>query len=270
MLVLDEVSIRFGGVQALSGVSFRVADGAIHSVIGPNGAGKTTLFNAITGVARLSAGTVSLAGARIDGQPPHVISRQGIARTFQNVRLFGSISVLDNVLVAEEARPGSVPGLLATLACLPSARRAEQAAREEAMRLLADVGLADAAGRAARTLSYGDQRRLEIARALATRPKLLLLDEPAAGMNPQEMARLTDFIAGLPARFGVTILLIEHQMRLVMGISDRVTVLEYGRCIVDGTPDEVRAHPEVLRAYLGGRTATRALGLEAAPSGVST
>jgi branched-chain amino acid transport system ATP-binding protein len=265
MLTLEAVTVRFGGVQALSDVCMEVKDGTIHAVIGPNGAGKTTLFNAITGVVRLSSGTVSLAGHRIDGQPPHIIARQGIARTFQNVRLFGSISVLDNVLVAEEARPGVVPGLLTTLACLPAALRAERAARAEAMRLLADVGLDAQADRAARTLSYGDQRRLEIARALATRPKLLLLDEPAAGMNPQEMARLTSFIAELPHRFGVTILLIEHQMRLVMGISGQVTVLEFGRRIIEGTPDEVRAHPEVLRAYLGGRTAERALGTESAP-----
>ena len=259
MLTLDGVSISFGGVRALSGVSMHVADGTIHAVIGPNGAGKTTLFNAVTGVARLAAGTVHLAGRQIDGQPPHVVARQGIARTFQNVRLFGAVSVLDNVLVADEARPGAVSGLLATLACLPSALGAERRAREAAMRLLADVGLEAQAGRAARTLSYGDQRRLEIARALATRPKLLLLDEPAAGMNPQETAQLTEFIADLPRRFGVTILLIEHQMRLVMGISHHVTVLEYGRCIADGRPDAVRTHPEVLRAYLGGRTAERAL-----------
>jgi len=259
MLRLDNVSIRYGGLQALSDISITVDAGAIHSVIGPNGAGKTTLFNAITGVARLSSGTVHLAGRRIDGQPPHVIARQGIARTFQNVRLFGAVSVLDNVLVAEEARPGVVPGLLSTLFCLPSALRAEKAAREEALRLLDAVGIAPHAQRLASTLSYGDQRRLEIARALATRPKLLLLDEPAAGMNPQETARLSDFIAGLPSRFGISILLIEHQMRLVMDISDRVTVLEYGRKIISGEPSEVRENPEVLRAYLGGRTAERAL-----------
>ncbi|RWB42884.1 ABC transporter ATP-binding protein [Mesorhizobium sp.] len=260
MLRLLNVSIRYGGLQALSDISMEVDAGTIHSVIGPNGAGKTTLFNAITGVARLSSGTIQLDGSRIDGQPPHVIARQGIARTFQNVRLFGSVSVLDNVLIAEEARPGVVRGLLPTLLCLPSALGAERTAREEALRLLDAVGIAPHAQRLARTLSYGDQRRLEIARALATRPKLLLLDEPAAGMNPQETSRLSDFIAELPSKFGVGILLIEHQMRLVMDISNYVTVLEYGRKIVSGEPSEVRQNPEVLRAYLGGRTAERALG----------
>lgn len=260
MLRLNDLSIRFGGLQALSDISMVVDAGTIHSVIGPNGAGKTTLFNAITGVARLSSGTVHLEGSRIDGQPPHVIARRGIARTFQNVRLFGSVSVLDNVLIAEEARPGVVPGLFPTLLCFPSALRAEKTARGEALQVLDAVGIGAHAHRLARTLSYGDQRRLEIARALATRPKLLLLDEPAAGMNPQETARLSDFIAELPSRFGVSILLIEHQMKLVMDISDHVTVLEYGRRITSGVPSAVREHPEVLRAYLGGRAAERALG----------
>lgn len=261
MLQLNDVSIRFGGLQALTDVCLTVDAGTVHSVIGPNGAGKTTLFNAITGVVRITSGTVYLGGNRIDGQPPHIIARQGIARTFQNVRLFGSVSVLDNVLVAEEAQPGNVPSLIPTLLCFPSAIRAEKAAKEKAMHLLDAVGIAPHAARLASTLSYGDQRRLEIARALATQPKLLLLDEPAAGMNPQETARLSGFIAELPSRFGVSILLIEHQMRLVMDISDHVTVLEYGRRIISGKPAEVRDDPEVLRAYLGGRTAERALNM---------
>jgi branched-chain amino acid transport system ATP-binding protein len=259
MLRLEDVSIRFGGLKAVTDVSFEVAKGAIHSVIGPNGAGKTTLFNAITGVVPIGSGAIILDDERIDGLAPHMICRKGIARTFQNLRLFATLSVLDNVLIADEARPGAVAGFLPTLLCLPFARKAEIAAKERAMDLLQAVGLADKASRIANTLSYGDQRRLEIARALATMPKLLLLDEPAAGMNPKETGSLIEFIASLPDKFAVTILIIEHQMRLVMRVSQQISVLEYGRNIFTGAPDLVRRHPEVLRAYLGGRTAERAL-----------
>jgi len=259
MLKLEGVSVQFGGLKALTDISFEVDEGSIHSVIGPNGAGKTTLFNAITGVVSIARGAVVLNSERIDGEAPHVISRKGIARTFQNLRLFATLSALDNVLIADEARPAAVADFVSTLLCLPHARRAEKAARERGLALLQTVGLGDKAERVANTLSYGDQRRLEIARALATTPKLLLLDEPAAGMNPQEIASLTGFIAELPNRFSVTILLIEHQMRLVMNISRQISVLEYGRNLFTGTPEAVKSHPEVLRAYMGGRTAERVL-----------
>ena len=259
MLDVSQVSIRYGGVQALSDVSLHVDRDTIHSVIGPNGAGKTTLFNCISGATRLSQGRISLDGVRVDGLPEHRVARHGVSRTFQNIRLFGGMTVLENVLVAFEAkRPGYVL-FFPAFASVGPGHQAEAPTAERALELLELVGLAGRAHHYARTLSYGDQRRLEIVRALATDPVVLLLDEPAAGMNPQESARLTEFIVGLRARFGLTILLIEHHMRVVMSLSQRITVLEYGRKIAEGSPDEIRRDPEVLRAYLGGRSASHGL-----------
>lgn len=253
VLQVSQASIRYGGVKALTDVSLNVEAGTIHSVIGPNGAGKTTLFNSISGATRLSQGLITLAETRIDGLPEHVVARHGLSRTFQNIRLFGGMTVLENVLVASEAKRSGAALFAAALNPFYSGRSAGAGAVERARELLDMVGLVGRAEDQARTLSYGDQRRLEIVRALATRPVILLLDEPAAGMNPPESARLTELIVGLRAKFGLTILLIEHHMRVVMALSQRISVLEYGRKIAEGTPAEIRDHPEVMRAYLGGR-----------------
>lgn len=259
MLALRDVTIRFGGLAAVSCASLDVAGGRIHSIIGPNGAGKTTLFNAITSVVQLSGGSIRLCGERIDGLAPYLVARRGIARTYQNIRLFSNMTVLDNILVGREAHPSWSSGVLGALLRTRAARRRDDEIHEHAFGLLENVGLTSRAGDLARTLSYGDQRRLEIARALATDPKLLLLDEPAAGMNAQETRRLIGFIDSIRERYGLTILLIEHQMQMVMGISQCITVLEYGQKIAEGTPDEIRRNPDVIRAYLGSRVTARAM-----------
>ncbi len=240
---------RFGGLVAVNDVSFGVREDEIFGLIGPNGAGKTTLFNLITGLTPPSHGLLLFRGENITGQKPHQIAQRGIARTFQNIRLFSNLSALDNVMIAGHihSRSNAFGGMLG----LPFARAQERRARERALELLALVGLADRASIKARNFPYGDQRRLEIARALALEPKLLLLDEPAAGMNPNEKQNLSDFIRGLRDRFKLTILLIEHHVPLVMGLCDRIAVLHFGQIIALGDPAQVRSNPAVIEAYLG-------------------
>ena len=248
-LAVRGVSCRFGGLVAVNDVSLEVAQGEIFGIIGPNGAGKTTLFNLITGLTRPSGGQVAYRGGDITGLPPHQIAGRGIARTFQNVRLFGTLSVLDNLLIAQHlrARAGIWSGLLA----LPAARAEEREIHRRAWELLELVGLADRAPERALSLPYGDQRRLEIARALALGPTTLLMDEPAAGMNPGEKRELSAFIREMRAQFGLTVLLIEHHVPLVMGLCDRVAVLNFGQLIALGDPGEVQHNPAVVEAYLG-------------------
>jgi branched-chain amino acid transport system ATP-binding protein len=246
---------EFGGLVAVDDVDFTIPEGSIVSLIGPNGAGKTTFFNMLTGVYKPTAGRIRLLGADITGKPPHAITERGVGRTFQNIRLFQNMTALENVLVGMHSRlkGGIVQSILRT----PRIRREEARARVRARELLDFSGLRGIEDDFARNLSYGDQRRLEVARALATEPKLLLLDEPTAGMNPQETQEFTDFVAKLRSEEELTILLIEHDMRVVMGISDRVTVFDYGEKIAEGTPTEIQKNERVIEAYLGsGATAT--------------
>jgi branched-chain amino acid transport system ATP-binding protein len=249
-LLLDVrgVDKRFGGLQALSQVSLGLRRGSIHGLIGPNGAGKTTFFNVMTGLYTPDAGQFILDGRPYEPTAVHEVARAGIARTFQNIRLFGDMTALENVMVGRHIR--SRAGAWAAMLGLPSQRREEADIRERAQALLDSVGIGRYASQVARTLSYGDQRRLEIARALATDPKLLALDEPAAGMNATEKLALRELLDRL-RRDGRTLLLIEHDVKLVMGLCDRVTVLDHGQVIAEGEPDAVRRDPAVIEAYLG-------------------
>jgi branched-chain amino acid transport system ATP-binding protein len=242
------LTVKFGGLLALDDVSFDIRRGEILGLIGPNGAGKTTCFNAMTGVYKPTSGDVLLEGQSIKGQKQHQITRLGLARTFQNIRLFGEMTALENVVVGLDARHRtSVPGALLRL---PRHTREEKSAIERGMALLEFVGIADNAADLSRSLPYGSQRRLEIARALATDPKVLCLDEPAAGFNPAEKEELMDLIRTIRAD-GYTVLLIEHDMKLVMGVTDRIVVLEFGRKLADDVPQEIRNDPRVIAAYLG-------------------
>jgi branched-chain amino acid transport system ATP-binding protein len=238
----------FGGLKAVQQVDLRVDANRIVSVIGPNGAGKTTFFNCLSGIYRPDAGTITLDGRDVTGRPPHQLCRQGLARTFQNIRLFPEMTVLENVLVAQFRHRVLSP--LPLLLRSPAYRAAEEKHRAEALEFLEFVGLDARAGNIAGNLAYGQQRRLEIARALATQPKLLLLDEPAAGMNPQETAGMIALISRIRER-GLAVLLIEHHMKLVMAISDDILVLDHGIPIAHGAPEAIRQNPAVIKAYLG-------------------
>jgi branched-chain amino acid transport system ATP-binding protein len=249
ILAVREATCRFGGLVAVNRVSFAVREGEIFGLIGPNGAGKTTLFNLITGLTRPTGGALLYRGRNITGLPPHRVAGQGIARTFQNIRLFGGLSARDNLLIAQHVRTRS--GVLAGVLGLPPGPAEEREIRRRAGELLELVGLSDRAEEKARNLAYGDQRRLEIARALALRPDTLLLDEPAAGMNPHEKQALSEFIRGIRDQFRLTILLIEHHVPLVMGLCDRIAVLNFGQLIALGDPAGVQNDPAVVEAYLG-------------------
>lgn len=249
LLKVEGLSMRFGGLLAVNNVALTLSEGEIVSLIGPNGAGKTTVFNCLTGFYRPTSGTIKLRERHLEGLPGQAIARMGVVRTFQHVRLFREMTVIENLLVAQHQhlKSGVFAGLLKT----PAFRRAEADALERASVWLQRVGLLEMANRSAGNLAYGQQRRLEIARCMVTRPELLMLDEPAAGLNPKETDELDHLIVELRNQHKVSVLLIEHDMKLVMGISDRIYVVNQGTPLAQGTPAEIRNNPDVIRAYLG-------------------
>ena len=249
ILEATQVTKQFGGLIAVNSVDLDIQERSISGVIGPNGAGKTTLFNCLTGFYLPERGSMVFEGVLLNGRRPDQIAGIGIARTYQNIRLFSGMTALENILVGQHHRLRS--GVFRAIVAPPSTRREERAALEEAQEILEFVGLGGKGDLFARNLPYGDQRRLEIARALAAKPKLLLLDEPAAGMNPQETVELMDLIRLIRDRFELTVLLIEHQMRVVMGICEQITVMDFGQVIARGTAREIQTNPEVIEAYLG-------------------
>lgn len=256
MLEVKDLTIKFGGLVAVSNFSLNIGEKEVVGLIGPNGAGKTTVFNMLTGVYAPTSGTISYLGEDIQGLKPYIITSKKIARTFQNIRLFSDLSVLDNVKISYDYKLKY--NLLDSILRTPRFKKEESNMDSEVKNLLKTFNLLDKCYEKASNLSYGEQRRLEIVRALATGPKLLLLDEPAAGMNPQETAELSNLIKWIRDTYDVSILLIEHDMNLVMGICDKITVLDYGKIIAVGSPDEIKNNPKVIKAYLGEEAAVHA------------